>query len=224
MIFTENYYNLLLASRLFAGISENELKSVLSCLEARTKKFTKDETIMYSGDTTNEIGFVLSGDVLVIQDDIWGNRNILSKVKVGESFASVFACAAGATLNVNIIAENDTEILFVNVNKILNVCSSACTHHSIIVRNLLSELAEKNLKMNEKLTHISKRSTRDKLMSYFSETAQKANSNEFDIPFSRQQLADFLAVDRSGLSSELSKMQKEGLIEYNKNHIRLNIF
>lgn len=223
MIFTENYYNLLLASKLFAGISENELKSVLSCLEARTKKFAKDETIMYSGDTTNEIGFVLSGDVLVIQDDIWGNRNILSKVKVGESFASVFACAAGATLNVNIIAENDTEILFVNVNKILNVCSSACTHHSIIVRNLLSELAEKNLKMNEKLTHISKRSTRDKLMSYFSATAQKANSNEFDIPFSRQQLADFLAVDRSGLSSELSKMQKEGLIEYNKNHILLKI-
>ncbi len=223
MIFTENYYNILLSSRLFAGIDEKELKSVLACLEARKKQYEKDEFIMHTGDTTNEIGFVLSGNVLVVQEDIWGNRNIMSKTKAGESFASVFACAAGAKLNVSIIAERDAEILFINVNKILNVCSSACTHHNIIVRNLLGELAEKNLKMNEKLTHISKRSTRDKLMSYFSATAQKLNSNEFDIPFSRRQLADFLSVDRSGLSTELGKMQKEGLIEYNKNHIKLTL-
>ena len=109
--------------------------------------------------------------------------------------------------------------MFLDVARILNVCPSACVHHSRIIRNLLGELAEKNLCFSEKLTHMGQRSTRAKLMSYLSAEAQRLGRSEFDIPFSRQQLADYLGVERSGLSLELGKMCREGLLDFHKSHL-----
>ena len=208
---------------LFSGISEAELDAMLSCLNAEKKSFPKDAFVLRAGDTAESIGLVLSGSVLVIQEDIWGNRNILSKAGPGQTFAAAFACAPGSVLNVSVIAEAPVTALFLNVKRILTICPSACAHHSRIIRNLLSDLAGKNLLLNEKLTHIAQRTTRAKLMSYLSAEAQRRGAVEFDIPFSRQQLADFLAVERSGLSLELGKMKKEGLLDYHKEHFVLNI-
>ena len=165
---------------------------------------------------------MLSGSVLIIQEDIWGNRNIVSRTGAGQTFAAAFACAPGSVLNVSVTAETPVTVMFLNVKRVLNVCSSACTHHSRIIRNLLGELAEKNLRFGEKLTHMGQRSTRAKLMSYFSAEAQRLGKYEFDIPFSRQQLADYLAVERSGLSLELGKMRAEGLLDFRKNHFVLS--
>lgn len=163
-------------------------------------------------------GLVLSGSILIIQEDIWGNRNIISKAGVGQTFAAAYACAPGSVLNVSVVAETAVTVLYLNIKRVLHVCSSACTHHSHIIRNLLGELAEKNLRFSEKLTHMGQRTTRAKLMSYFSAEAQRLGKYEFDIPFSRQQLADYLAVERSGLSLELGKMRDEGLLDFHKNH------
>lgn len=113
--------------------------------------------------------------------------------------------------------------MFFNVKRILDVCPSACAHHSRIIRNLLGELAEKNLRFSEKLTHMGQRTTRAKLMSYLSAEAQRRGEYEFDIPFSRQQLADYLGVERSGLSLELGKMRVEGLLDFQKNHFVLKV-
>ena len=209
------------SSPLFDGVTEDELKAMLFCLEARTAQFPKDAFLLRAGDTTDSVGLLLSGTVLVIQEDIWGNRNILSKAHPGQIFAASFACVPGAVLNVSIMAETSVTVLFLNVKRILTVCSSACAHHNRIIRNLLAELAGKNLLLNEKLTHMGRRTTRDKLMSYLSAVAQQTGQCEFDIPFSRQQLADYLAVERSGLSLELGKMQREGLLEVNRNHFVL---
>lgn len=210
-------------SPLFSGISEDEILEMLKCLEAKKESYKKGEFILRAGDSTEAIGLVLSGNVLIIQDDIWGNRNILSKIVPGQTFAAAFACAPGAVLNVTAAAETAVTVMFLNVKRVLNICSSACTHHSRIVRNLLGELAQKNLRSGEKLTHMGQRSTRAKLMSYFSSEVQRTGGYEFDIPFSRQQLADYLAVERSGLSNELCKMRDEGLIEFNKNHFKLKL-
>ena len=166
---------------------------------------------------------MLSGSVLIIQEDIWGNWNILSKAGPGQTFAAVYACAPGSRLNVSVIAETPVTVMFLNVKRILNVCPSACSHHSRVIRNLLSELAEKNLRFNEKLTHMGQRTTRAKIMSYLSAEAQRLGKYEFDIPFSRQQLADYLGVERSGLSLELGKMKKDGLLDYHKNHFVLRL-
>ncbi len=219
----KDFFPILRASSFFSGISEDELMAMLSCLDIRKESFARDAFILRAGDTVESIGFVLSGNVLVIQEDIWGNRNILSKAGPGETFAVAFACAAGSVMNASVIAETPVTVMFLNVKRILNVCPSACAHHSRIIRNLLGELAEKNLRFSEKLTHMGQRNTRSKLMSYLSAEAQRLGKYEFDIPFSRQQLADYLAVERSGLSVELGKMQKEGLLEFHKNRFRLNV-
>ena len=158
-----------------------------------------------------------------MQEDIWGNRNILSKAGPGQTFAAAFACAPGSVLNVSVVAETPVTALFLDVKRILTVCPSACAHHSRIIRNLLGELAEKNLRFGEKLTHMGQRTTRSKLMSYLSAEAQRRGAVEFDIPFSRQQLADFLGVERSGLSLELGKMKQDGLLDFHKSHFVLKV-
>lgn len=196
---------------------------MLSCLWAHEESFPKDSFLLRAGDTAESIGLVLAGSVLVVQEDVWGNRNILSKAGAGETFAAAFACAPGAVLNVSVLAETPVTALFLDVKRVLTVCSSACEHHSRIIRNLLGEMAAKNLLFNEKLTLMGQRTTRAKLMAYFSAQAQRCGSYEFDIPFSRQQLADYLAVERSGLSLELGKMRDEGLLEFHKSHFSLRI-
>ncbi len=208
---------------LFSGISEEELTAMLCCLRAEKKDFPKETFILRAGDTSDSIGLVLSGTVLIVQEDIWGNRNILSKAGSGQTFAAAYACAPGSRLNVSVIAETPVTALFLNVKRVLNVCPSACSHHTRIIRNLLGELAEKDLRFSEKLTHMGQRTTRSKIMSYLSAEAQRLGTYEFDIPFSRQQLADYLAVERSGLSLELGKMKKDGLIDYRKNHFVLTV-
>ena len=219
----KEFFPILAASPLFSGVTEDELDAMLTCLAAKTEQFPKDVFLLHPGDTVEEIGMVLSGCALVVQEDIWGNRNILSKAGAGQTFAAAYACAPGSLLNVSVLAETPVTAMFLNVKRVLNVCPSACEHHSRIIRNLLGELAEKNLRFGEKLTHMGQRTTRAKLMSYFSAEAQRLGTYEFDIPFSRQQLADYLAVERSGLSLELGKMRSEGLLDFHKSHFILKV-
>ena len=219
----KEFFPILAASPLFSGVTENELDAMLTCLAAKAEQFPKDVFLLHPGDTVEEIGMVLSGCALVVQEDIWGNRNILSKAGPGQTFAAAYACAPGSLLNVSVLAETPVTAMFLNVKRVLNVCPSACEHHSRIIRNLLGELAEKNLRFGEKLTHMGQRTTRAKLMSYFSAEAQRLGTYEFDIPFSRQQLADYLAVERSGLSLELGKMRSEGLLDFHKSHFILKV-
>lgn len=219
----KNFLPVLRSSRLFSGVSEGDITAMISCLDTKMLTFPKDTFLLRAGDTIDAIGFVLSGSVLVVQEDIWGNRNILSRVGAGQTFATAYACAPDSVPNVSVVAETAVVAMFLNVKRVLNMCSSACAHHTQIIRNLLGELAEKNLRLGEKLTHMGQRTTRAKLMSYFSSEAQRLGKYEFDIPFSRQQLADYLAVERSGLSLELGKMKKDGLLDFHKNHFILKL-
>ncbi len=219
----KKFLQVISSSKLFSGISEDELTAMFSCLDARKEDFPKEAFVLHSGDAVGSIGLVLSGRVLIVQDDVWGNRNILSKAGAGQTFATAFACAPKSVLNVDVIAETSVTVMFLNVDRILNVCPSACTHHSRMIRNILGELAEKNLRFGEKLEHMGQRTTRRKVMSYLSSEAKRLGTYEFDIPFSRQQLADYLGVERSGLSSELGKMHGEGLMDFHKNHFVLKV-
>ena len=176
----KEFFPTLHAAALFSGICDDELATMLSCLGARIDTFPKGSRLLRAGEAVEEVGLVLAGSALIMQEDIWGNRNILSKTGPG-------------------------------------------SYHSRIIRNLLGELAEKNLRLNEKLTHMGQRTTRAKLMSYFSAEALRRGVYEFDIPFSRQQLADYLGVERSGLSVELGKMRDEGLLDFHKSHFLLKV-
>ncbi|WMI80329.1 Crp/Fnr family transcriptional regulator [Anaerotignum sp. MB30-C6] len=213
--------SILKKSPLFSGIDTKDLQSMLSCLSAVEKKYAKNELILRQGDPVGYMGLVLSGRIHILKDDFWGNRTILSDVTPSQMFAESFACSQNQGLSVSVLAVEPTSVLFLDIKRILNTCSSACVFHTRLIRNLLSVLAEKNLMLTGKIDHITKRTTREKLLSYLSAESLKAGSPKFQIPFNRQQLAEYLAVDRSAMSQELSKLQKEDYLSYHKNNFHL---
>ena len=219
----KEFFPVLHTAALFSGISDEELAAMLSCLGARIDAFPKGSRLLRAGEAVEEVGLVLAGSALIVQEDIWGNRNILSRPGRGRPSRRCSPARRGAVLNVSVEAESAVTVMFLHIKRVLSMCPSACSHHNRIIRNLLSELAEKNLRLNEKLTHMGQRTTRAKLMSYFSAEAQRRGGYEFDIPFSRQQLADYLGVERSGLSLELGKMRDEGLLDFHKSHFVLKV-
>lgn len=216
----ENFAEIKSAS-LFDGIAETELPELLGALEARSRRYAGGEIILNEGERTDSLGLVLSGSVLIVQDDFWGNRNILARITRGGIFAESFACT-GERLTVGAQAESDCEIMRLKVEYVLKSCPKSCSAHSALVGNLIHELARKNLNFNSKLSHMGKRTTREKLLSYLSAQATKSGKNEFDIPFDRQQLADYLCVDRSAMSAQLCALRDEGILKFRKNHFVLD--
>lgn len=215
------FLEILKNSPLFSGISERKAEEILETMNAKTVMYKKSEFILHSGEHTENIGILLSGSALVIQEDFWGNRNIMTKLTPGALFAESFACSPGSLLNVSVAAETDSSVMFISAERIFMLSPAACPQSSRIIRNLLSDIAGKNLRFNEKITHMSKRTTREKLLSFLSAEAQRCGRTEFDIPFSRQQLADYLSVDRSAMSAELSRLHRDGIVSYRKNHFVL---
>lgn len=213
--------NLLTRTAIFQNISNNEVKSMLECLRAVTRQYQKGETIYRIGDVISDMGLVLSGSIHIEQNDVWGNRRILEYIGSGQVFAETYACIPNEPLMVNAIAAKDTEVLFLNAEKLLTTCPSTCSFHTRVIRNLLSISAQKNLSLTRKIFHTSPKSIREKLLSYLSFQAIRQGTYQFDIPFNRQQLADYLGVDRSALSNELSKMQRDGLLRFHKNRFCL---
>lgn len=206
------------ATPLFEGVSEEETGRLLACIGATCRHFEKDECIYHAGEQVSAMGLVLSGSVLLIQEDLWGRRNMIGRQRAGEIFAEPFAASPEKPINLNIFSDEESEILFLNIARILTTCSSACPHHTRVMKNLVAILAGKALALNEKITHMSRKSTREKLLSYLSAVSIREGSLTFDIPYDRQQLADYLCVDRAAMCVELSKLQKQGVLQYRKNH------
>lgn len=206
---------------IFQGIAEEEITSLLQCLQATERTYQKGETILSEGSVTENMGIVLSGMALISCGDIWGNTSVLGHVTPGSVFAEVYACIPGEPLLITVSAAEDTTVLFMNVGRILSTCTNACPFHTRLARNLLTVCAHKSLQLSQRILHTSSKSIRGRLMSYFSQCAKQAGNSTFQIPYNRQQLADYLGVDRSAMCHELSKMQKEGLISYEKNRFLL---
>lgn len=208
-------------THLFQGTSAKEIESMLTCLQATQKTFAKNEIIYHAGNSVSALGIVLSGSVFIENDDFWGNKNILDLITPGQVFAESYASIPGEPLMFNVVAYEATEILFLNVQRLLQVCPNSCSHHNKLIQNLLRISAQKNLSLSRRSLHTAPKSIRGRLLSYLSFQAIRHGSRDFIIPFNRQQLADYLNVDRSALSNELSKMQKDGLLKVEKNHFHL---
>ena len=217
----KKYIPLLNKTKLFLNVAEEDVQAMLDCLQARKKTFKKGEYVLRQGEHLNDVIILVEGNLHEQQDDYWGNRSIISSIGVGEIFGEAYVgMDSGALLN-DVVAVENSVVLFFDVFRLINVCSSACRFHTMVVQNLFLTISEKNRQLTQKLGHMSKRSTREKLISYLSEEAKKQNSGTIVLPFNRQQLADFLSVDRSAMSSELGKMRGEGLILFEKNKFTL---
>ncbi|HPT77688.1 MAG TPA: Crp/Fnr family transcriptional regulator [Candidatus Atribacteria bacterium] len=211
----------ILRSPLFAGISEAEAKALIHCLSAQIQCFEKNEFVFRAGDKVRSIGLILSGSVHIVKEDFWGNRTIIAKFEAGGIFGEAFSYARIETLPLSVIAAEQSEIMFLDYKRIISPCEKICPFHNRLVENMLAILAKKNLMLTQKIDHITRKTTREKLLSFLSEYAIRAGSNSFTIPFNRQELADYLSVDRSAMSRELSLMRDEGIIRFDRNHFEL---
>lgn len=217
----KEYLHILKGSTLFSGVGEEDIFAMLGCLQTQLQSFHKGEYIFRQGEHIHNITVVVQGSVYIQREDFWGNRSIINLLSIGDMFGEAYiAPESGALLN-DVVAAEECKIIFFDVRKIIQVCSHACRFHTLVIQNLFFAISEKNRSLIQKLGHMSKRTTRDKLMSYLSDEAKRQNHNSFVIPFNRQQLADFLSVDRSAMSNELCKMREEGLLLFDKNRFTL---
>lgn len=217
----KKYIPILKRTKLFSGVGEEDIASLLSCLGARKKEYKKGEYILREGEHISDVFILVEGKIHIQKDDYWGNRSILSVISVGEMFGEGYAAPeSGALLN-DVVAVEDSSVIFFDVKRILTTCSSACRFHNMIVQNMFFAISDKNRRLVQKLGHMSGRTTRMKLISYLSEEAKRQGSSAFTVPFNRQQLADYLCVDRSAMSNELCKMRDEGMIKFEKSRFEL---
>lgn len=217
----QKYIPILKQTQLFAGAGEDEITAMLDCLQAKLCTYKKGEYIFRQGERINYITVLVKGSLHIQNDDYWGNHSIINTVSIGEVFGEAYiAPDSGAILN-DVAAVEDSAVIFFDVRKMLTVCSSGCKFHTLVIQNLFFTISEKNRKLVQKLGHMSKHSTKEKLISFLSEEAKRQNSRAFTISFNRQQLADFLSVDRSAMSKELCKMRDEGLLTFEKNKFTL---
>lgn len=217
----EKYVSILKKTQLFARVEQDELTAMLGCLQTKSHTYKKGEYVYRQGDAIDHITVLVDGKLHIQRDDYWGNRSIINIIDIGEMFGEAYVSPQSGPILNDVVAVEDSVIIFFDVRKILTVCSSSCRFHSMVIQNLFFAISDKNRKLVQKLGHMSKRSTREKLISYLSEEAKKQNNNSITIPFNRQQLADFLSVDRSAMSNELCKMRDDGLLTFDRNRFTL---
>lgn len=206
---------------LFEGIAPQEMEVLMGCLRPIKRNYHKNEVIWQEGDCVHTVGLVAQGKVLILRDDFWGNRSILGEAAAGGLFGESYACAPGQPVTVSVLAVEDSTIVFLEIAQAVAICGQVCTFHLRLIQNLMQILAQKNLMLSRKIDHISRRTIREKLLAYLSYHAQEQGRSTFDIPFNRQELADYLSVDRSALSQELGKMKRDGLVDFTRSHFTL---
>lgn len=215
-------YGFLTDAPLFQGIREEELREMLGCLNARERAYRKGEVILRAGDCVTELGFVEQGSVNIVVNYYWGDSGIFGHVTALSVFAETYAAIPGKELLCDVVAAEDSRVLFLDMRRLTTTCAVGCAFHQRLVHNLLRIFAQKNYGLSARMMHTAPRSLRVRLLSYLSEQAAVNGSAHFTIPFDRQQLADYLGVDRSAMSNELSKMRRDGLISCRRNEFTLH--
>ena len=217
----KKYLEILKKCPLFSDIGVDGLSQILSCLNARVMSFGKKQMILTEGSSARNIGIVLSGSVHIVQLDYYGNQTILANAYPSDLFCESFACAGVETLPVSVVSNEPCEILLFEGKGVVHTCERNCEFHRKMIYNLVHDLAGKSIALHQRIKIVSKRTTRDKLMEYLMVQAAECGKSSFDIPYDRQELADFLEVDRSGLSVEISKLKREGIIDNHKRSFTL---
>lgn len=207
-------------SLLFRTMTEEQIRLCLKELRAQEKEYNKGTVIMQAGDLTDRMGLVLSGNVTIESNDVWGNSTLLSNVSSGQFFAEAYALLPGEVMPVDVRANEKCSILFLTIGGLLT-SGTMFPWKEILTQNLLTISLHKNLTLSGRNFHTAPKSARGRILSYLNTVSLQKQSREFDIPFDRQQLADYLNLERTNMSKELSRMKRKGLIECRKNHFRL---
>ena len=215
------YYEDLKQTRIFRSATEFECQAMMFCFKTRFTTFNKNQPIVEQGQNMEDLVLIVKGGVTVQNVDSLGDISIMRKLKKGDIYGLESAFFGETTYKDTLIANEKTLVLFMNKHRVINPCENRCRRHDIVSKHLAQIVAESNLELLDKLTHVSKRTIREKLLSYFSSLAAKTGSSYFEIPFNKTELAHYLSVDRSAMSTELSKMRDDGLIDFEKRQFHL---
>ena len=208
-----NRNEFLAGTPLFKGSAPDEVGAMLGCLDVHERRFDTGEYLHHMGDIIKTVGLVVEGSVRIESVDVWGNVSVVGVTGAGGMFGEAYAAVPDEPLMEDVVAAEDCTVLFLNVAKVLTGCPHACPHHARTSTNMTAIIARRSLALSRRIFHVAPKSIRGKVLAYLSDESEHAGSRSFTIPFDRQQLADYLGVDRSALSAELSRMQKAGLIE-----------
>ncbi len=218
----KKFITLLKRTKLFSGVGDADILSMLNCLNATVRVYSKGEYAFRQGEYIRNLMILAEGRLHIQKEDYWGNLNILNEIRPGEMFGEAYIVPDSGPLMNDVIAIDESVVLFFDMERILTVCPSACPFHTRLVKNIFYTISDKNKSLVQKLSYMSERSTREKLLSYLSDEAKRQNSSSFSIPFNRQQLADYLSVDRSAMSNELCKLRDEGMLDFHKSEFKLS--
>lgn len=216
----QNYKTLML-SPLFKGITEQDMDGMLNCLGASEKKYSKNDVILLAGTKVSSVGLIIEGNAQITREDADGNRAILSELAKADLFAEAYAAANSGEIPITVIATSDCKVIWIPFGKLSMGCSCACGFHQKLIQNMMKVIAEKNIMMTEKMRILSCKTTKEKLITYLSDYSLRTGKSRFKIPFTRNELADFLSVDRSAMSRELGKLRDEGYLKFHKNEFEL---
>ncbi len=204
----------------FAGMAEEDTDRILRCLSPRRAVYGKGEYLLRGGENPDKLGIIVSGSALFFSEDRRGNRNLISLARAGSTLGWPCSSSPGAP-EINVVANEDSAVLWIAAEKLTGAAFAQCRSHGAFLVNLLSCAAARERALAEKISHMGRRTTRRKLLAYLSSQAAERGCAEFDIPFSRQQLADYLFVDRSAMSAELSALRREGVLQCDRSHFKL---
>lgn len=208
-------------SKIFEKISEADIKALHFCFKTKVLNVKKGEILIDEDQPFESIVLVLDGHLRTVITDYYGTNSILADYYSGDAVGVEEAFSGSTVAQYTLVAMEDTQVLTMNKYRVIQPCDNMCPRHTQLQNNLVKIISQKNIELMQKFNHITKHSTRDKVLAYLQYISKKQNSKYFDIPFNRQELAEYLSVDRSALSFELSKMKKDGIIDFNKNHFML---
>jgi len=206
---------------LFADIAVEDIEKMYECLCTREREYKRDAFVFHAGDPVRFVYVILTGSMHIISEDFWGNRSIIETMHRDTLFGEAYVFSLAQSHLVSVVAAEDSVVIEIDPTNLFEICPRGCECHAQMIRNALFLVSKKIVRLTEKMGHIIHRTIREKILSYLSRCVQCEKSNAFSIPYSRQQLADYLCVDRSALSHELSKLQDQGLIRYRKNYFEL---
>lgn len=214
------YFEILRSISLFQGIVPEELSAMLQCLAAEEVEYRKNSIILMAGSKPENVGVVLAGEIHIIKEDFDGNRTIIATLGPGDLFAEALCCAGVSESPVTALADSDSVVLMLRFSRILQACPNSCAFHQKLIGNMLAIVARKNLFLQSRMEIAALKSVRAKVLVYLGTLAMK-QGRSVTVPMSREEMANYLFVERSALSHELMKMKRDGLIEYNKNQFKL---
>lgn len=206
---------------LFQGIRKEDMQGMLGCTGYHLHRYKKGEGIILEEEQVRHIGIVLEGSVDMVKEDIWGGKTLLMRIGERDLFGESFACGDDIQAVVSFLAAGDTQVMFIPFNRIMHTCTMACEFHHRMVENMVRIIANKNRDLMRKVEIVSKKSLREKIMTYLSVQSQSHHSRYFEIPLGRVELAEYLCADRSALTRELASMKADGLIDFDKNVFRI---